>query len=64
MVIERTIYSDKVMNALVAAGCTVEGASGAAGNLFAESKMNPRIWKISAKRSWDISIPMTPTRKQ
>lgn len=42
MVIERTIYSDKVMNALVAAGCTVEGASGAAGNLFAESKMNPR----------------------
>lgn len=42
MVIERTIYSDKVMNALVAVGCTVEGASGAAGNLFAESKMNPR----------------------
>ena len=66
MVIERTVYSDKVMNALVAAGCTVEGAIRRLPEVICRVKNETRgnLEDTLRKEDWDISIPMTPTRKQ
>ena len=42
MAIERNTYTDILFDALMAAGCTIYGACAAMGNIYAESKMNPR----------------------
>ena len=42
MAIERNEYTDILFDGLIAAGCTVYGACGAIGNVFAESGANPR----------------------
>ena len=42
MAIERNTYTDILFDALMAAGCTIHGACAAMGNIYAESKMNPR----------------------
>lgn len=42
MAIERNTYTDILFDALMAAGCTIYGACGAIGNVFAESGANPR----------------------
>lgn len=42
MAIKRNEYTDILFDGLIAAGCTVYGACGAIGNVFAESGANPR----------------------
>ena len=42
MAIERNEYTDILFEGLIAAGCTVYGACGAIGNIYAESGANPR----------------------
>lgn len=42
MAIERNEYTDILFDGLIAAGCTVYGACGAIGNIYAESRANPR----------------------
>ena len=42
MAIIRNTYTDALFNGLMAAGCTIYGACGAMGNIYAESGANPR----------------------
>lgn len=42
MAIIRNAYTDALFNGLMAAGCTIYGACGAMGNIYAESGANPR----------------------
>ena len=42
MEIIRNTYTDTLFNGLMAAGCTIYGACGAMGNIYAESGANPR----------------------
>ena len=42
MAIERNTYTDILFDALMAAGCTIYGACAAMGNIYAESRANPR----------------------
>lgn len=42
MAITRNAYTDALFNGLIAAGCTIHGACGAMGNIYAESGANPR----------------------
>ena len=42
MAIIRNTYTDTLFNGLMAAGCTIYGACGAMGNIYAESGANPR----------------------
>lgn len=41
MAIIRNTYTDTLFNGLMAAGCTIYGACGAMGNIYAESGANP-----------------------
>ena len=51
MAIERNTYTDILFDALMAAGCTVYGACAAMGNIYAESRANPRNLEISVRRN-------------
>ena len=42
MAIERNTYTDILFDALMAAGCTIYGVCAAMGNIYAESRANPR----------------------